>query len=123
MTGHCDNFWDNSPPRPVYTKHLDQFLQVDGRGLPDGEYNIPKPRHTEVAELLIEELLAKLSGKQGNIFDDRLPDTPLLVRCKLDDCGKKGLREEVNADDCTPLGLTLAGERQQTYHYSRAPAC
>jgi len=123
MTGHCDDFGDNSSPRPFYTKHLDQFLQVDGGSLPDGEYNIPKPRHAEVAELLIEELLAKLSREQWNIFDDRLPDTPLLIRCKLDDCGKKGLREEVNADDCSLLGFAIASERQQTYHYSRVQAC
>lgn len=112
MTGHCDNFWDNGPPCPVHPKHLDQILQVDGSGLPDGEHNIPKPRHTEVAELLIEELLAKLSGEQGNIFDDRLPNTPLFVRCQLDNCGKKGLREEVNTDDCSQLGFTIASERQ-----------
>ena len=123
MTSHRDNFRNDSSPRPVYTKDLDQLLQVDGGSLSDREDDIPKPRHAEVAELLVEELFAKLGSKQGNIFDDRLSDTPLLVRCKLDDCRKKGLREVFNADYCSLSGFAVAGERQQTYHCSRARVC
>jgi hypothetical protein len=123
MTGHRNYFGNNSSPRPLYTEDLDQLLQVDGGSLSNGEYNIPKPRHAEVAELLVKELFAKLGSEQGNIFDDRLPDTPLLVRCKLNNCRKKGLREEFNADYCSPLGFAIASERQQTYHCSQAQVC
>lgn len=123
MTGHCDDFGNDSSPRPVYTKDFDQLLQVDSGSLSNGEYDIPKPRHAQVAELLVEELLAKLGGEQGNIFDDRLPDTPLLVCCKLDDCGKKGLREVFNTDYCSLSEFAVANRRRQAHHCSRARAC
>jgi len=115
MTGHRDHFGNNSSPRPLDTEDLDQLLQVNGGGLSNREYDIPKPRHAEVAELLVEELFPKLGSEQGNIFDDRLPDTPLLIRCKLNDCREKGLREEFNADYCSPLGFAIASERESTH--------
>jgi hypothetical protein len=112
MTSHRDDLGNNSAPRPVYTEDLDQLLQVNGGSLSNGEYDIPKPRHAEVAELFVEKLFAKLGSEQGNIFDDRLPNTPLLVRCKLDDCRKKGLREVFNSDYCPPLGFVIVTEGQ-----------
>lgn len=50
-----------------------------GSSLANGEDGVTQPTHAEIAQLLIEELDAKLTGEQGNIFDDSEAHAPLFV--------------------------------------------
>jgi hypothetical protein len=71
---------------------------LSGR-LTDREDGVTEPAHTEIAELLIEELNTKLAGEKGNVFNDSEAHAPLLVLGQLDNSRKEGLRKKVDADD------------------------
>lgn len=100
---HLKHLGDDGLSRPLHAKHVGELFEVDSSSLSNAEDCVTKPRHAEVAELLIEELNAKLVGKKGDVFDDGLSNTPLLVLSKLDDRGQKRLREKVDADDLVDL--------------------
>lgn len=76
MRSHRNNLGHNLRPGPLHTKYLGQFLQIDGRGLPNAVYSIPQPRHTQARELFIEELLAQLRGQKRDVFNDCLSYPP-----------------------------------------------
>ena len=99
MCAHGHNLGNDGGFSPFNTKDICQFLQIDGSCFSDTEYGVAQPRHAEVAQLLIKEGHSELIGQQGNIFDDRLPDAPLLIFRKFDDSGQKGLREKFYAND------------------------
>lgn len=96
---HGENLRDDRPASPLDAEDLGQFLEVNGGGLPDREDVVSEPRHAEVAELVVEELDAELRREQGDVLDDGLSDSPLLVLGEVDDCGQQRLREEVNTND------------------------
>lgn len=70
---------------PLNTEYLRQPLQVHSRSLTDAVNVVPKPRHTEVAELLIEERHTELVCQERDVLDNRLSNAPLLVLSKFDD--------------------------------------
>jgi hypothetical protein len=49
--------------------------------------------------LFIEEIDSQLAGKEGDVFNDGKSDSPLLIFGQLNDSGKKGLRQELDAND------------------------
>lgn len=63
MLGHGSNLGHNSFASPLDAKDLCELLQVLSAGLTDAEDGVAKPRHAQVAELLIEEFDAELAGK------------------------------------------------------------
>ena len=71
---------------------------MSGR-LTDREDGVTEPAHAEIAELLIEELNAKLAGEKGNVFNDSEAHAPLLVLGQLDNSRKEGLGKKIDADD------------------------
>lgn len=71
--------------RPLDPKRLCQLPQVDRRGFSDREDGVGEPCHAEVAQLVVEELHAELLGEEGDVFDDCLTDSPLLVLGELND--------------------------------------
>lgn len=89
MLAHGDNLWHNGAASPLYTKYFSELLQVLGRGFSDRENGITQPAHAQAAKLLVKELDTKLASKEWNVFDDGKSNAPLLVFCKLDDCGEK----------------------------------
>jgi len=76
---HLHHFGDNSLLRPFDSKHFCQLPQVDRCGFSDREHRVSQPSHTEVRELIVEELNAELFREERNVFDDRLSDSPLFV--------------------------------------------
>lgn len=99
VLSHGHDLGNNRALGPFDSENLGQLSQVGGSGLTNGEDGITKPPHAKVTKLLIEELNAQLAGKQGDIFDDGKTDSPLLVLGQLDNCGKKRLRQKINADN------------------------
>lgn len=76
MFPHVHDLRYNGHLRPFNTKHLCQSFEIASRRLPDAVDGISQPGHAEVTELLIEEWLAQLLCKKGDVFDDRLSDSP-----------------------------------------------
>lgn len=76
MRSHGNYFRHNLRPGPLDAKYFGQFLQIDGRSLPDAVYSIPQPRHAQARELFIKEFFAQLRGKQRNVFNDCLSYPP-----------------------------------------------
>lgn len=76
MRSHGNHLGYNLRPSPLHTEDLRQFLQIDGRGLPNAVHSVPQPRHAQTRELFVEEFFAKLSGQQRDIFNDRLSHPP-----------------------------------------------
>ena len=72
---HAHNLGNDGSLRPLYTEDLSQIPQVDGCRFSDAVDGIPQPRHAKVAKLLVKHGFAELLGQQGDILDDRLPDT------------------------------------------------
>jgi len=64
---HLRNYCFTSP---LDAKYLCELLQVVRGGLTDGENCIAQPTHAKSAQLLIEELDAKLAGEKRNVLDD-----------------------------------------------------
>ena len=85
MFAHFNNLGQDRLLGPLDAKHIRQFLQVVHGGLPNAEDAVTEPSHTQAAELFIEELHAELGREQGNVLDDGLSDSPLLVFRKLHD--------------------------------------
>jgi len=54
--------------------------------------------HAEFIQLVVEELLAELSGEQRHVFDDGQPHPPFAVLCELDYRRKKRLRKLLDSD-------------------------
>lgn len=101
MLAHGHDLGDDGLVGPLNTEDLCELLQVLGRSLADGENSVAEPAHAQTAELFVKELDAELRSKKGNVFDDCETDTPLLVLSELDNGGEEGLREELNANDCS----------------------
>jgi hypothetical protein len=89
---HIHDLWDNRLFCPFNTKHIRQLFQVYRRSFSDGENGIAKPCHTQGTQLIVKELNAELGSDEGNVFDDGLSDSPLLVLREFHDGGKDGLR-------------------------------
>jgi hypothetical protein len=100
VSSHSEHLRNDRLARPLDAKDVGQLLEVDGRRLTDGEDVVAEPGHAKLAELVVKELDAELGCEEGDILDDGLADTPLLVFGEVDDGGEEGLREEVDADDC-----------------------
>lgn len=100
MLTHGHDLGNDCLVGPLNAKDLGELLQVLGRCLTNGENGVTQPAHAQAAELLVEEFDAELRGKEGNVFDDGQTDAPLLVFGELDDGGKKGLRQKLDANDC-----------------------
>jgi len=90
---HREDLRDDRPAGPFHSENLCQLLEVDGSGLPDGEDVVSEPRHAEVSELVVEELNSELGREEGDVLDDGLSNSPLLVLGEIDDGGEKGLGE------------------------------
>jgi hypothetical protein len=58
-------------------------------GFTDRENGISQPAHAQIAELLIEELNAQLTGEERDVLDNRKSYSPLLILGELYNCGKK----------------------------------
>lgn len=97
---HCHDLRDDRLICPFHTEDLGELLQVLSRGFTDGENCITQPAHAQAAEFLVEELDAKLRGKERDVFDDSQTDAPLLVFGKLNNGGKERLRQKLDANDC-----------------------
>jgi hypothetical protein len=104
VLAHGHDLGDNRLVGPLNTENLGELLQVLCRGLTDRENGVAQPAHAQAAELLIEELDAKLRGKKRDVFDDGQTNAPLLVFRKLNNSGEEGLRKKLDANDY----LTLA---------------
>jgi hypothetical protein len=96
---HPHDLRNDGRASPVHTENLSQLLQVDRRRFADAVDRVSKPRHAEVAKLLVEEGLAELSGEKRDVFDNSLTHTPCLVLCELYDGRKEALRKQVDTDD------------------------
>lgn len=92
MLTHGHDLGDDCLVGPFNTENFCELLQVLSRSLTNGENGVTQPAHAQAAKLLVEELDAKLRGKEGNVFDDSETDTPLLVLGELDNGGKERLR-------------------------------
>lgn len=62
MLAHLHYLGDDGLVGPVYTKNLGELLQVMCGSLANGEDGITQPIHAKAAELLVEEVDAKLAG-------------------------------------------------------------
>jgi hypothetical protein len=103
VLAHSHDLGDDRIVGPLDTEDLSKLLQILGGCLADRENGVAEPAHAQAAELLVEELYAKLRRKKGNVFDNGQPNTPLLILGKLDYSGEEGLRKELDADDCEML--------------------
>lgn len=99
MLAHSHHLRNNRLLRPIDTENLGELLKILSGRLTDGKDGVTEPPHAEITQLLIEEFDTKLTGKKGNVFDDSETHSPLLVLGQLDNCGKKRLGKEVDADD------------------------
>ena len=84
MLSHRDYLGHDLDFRPIDAENFRQLLQVDDGGLADAVHIVAQPRHAQVAELLVEENLPKLVGKERNVFDDRLTHAPGLILSQFD---------------------------------------
>lgn len=118
---HSEDLGDDGALGPLDSKHLCQLPQVDRRGLPNRKDWVPKPSHAEVGELVVKELDAELLGEERDVLDDGLSHAPLLVFGELDDGGKEGLGEELDADDCFKSGgsVILGSEGKRVVPHQR----
>lgn len=81
VLSHGHNLRDYGTLSPVNPKYLRKLSQILRGGLSDREDCVTKPAHTEIAELLVEELDSQLAGEKRDIFNDSKTNTPLLVFC------------------------------------------
>ena len=62
VLSHTDNLRYNLDLCPLDAKHFRQFLQIDSCRFPDAVHVVTQPRHAQVTQLFIEEILAQLGG-------------------------------------------------------------
>ena len=79
MLAHSHDFRNDRIIRPFHPKYLGEFLKILSRSLTDGEDGVTQPAHAQATKLLVEKLHAKLGSEEGNVFNNRQPDAPLLV--------------------------------------------
>ena len=77
--------------RPFDAEHLGKTLEVHRGRFSNAVDVVTKPRHAEVAQLLVEECNAELLGQERNVLDDRLSDAPLLVLSQFDNRREEAL--------------------------------
>lgn len=121
VLAHSHHLGHNGLICPLHTEDFCKLLEVLGRCLTDGEDGVAQPAHTQAAQLLVEELDTELRGKERDVFDDGQSHAPLLVFCELNDGGKKGLRQELNADNWEMSG-NVHSSADISYHCSPAQA-
>lgn len=90
MLAHLDDLGQDRSLGPVHTENVGQLFQVDRGRLSDAKDGVSQPGHAEAPELFVKELHAELRREEGNVFDDGLTDTPLLVLGELHDGGQQG---------------------------------
>jgi hypothetical protein len=100
VLAHGHDFGNDGFVSPLHAKHLGELLKILSRGFTNGEDGVAKPAHAKTAQLLIKEFYTELRCKQRNVFDDGKAHAPLLVFGKLYNCGKEGLGEKLNANNC-----------------------
>lgn len=100
VLAHLHDLRQDRPLGPVDPENVGQLFQVDCSRFSDAEHGISQPCHAQAPELFVEELHAELRGEQGDVLDDGLTDTPLLVLGELHDGGQKRSRELLDANDC-----------------------
>lgn len=100
MCPHGHDLWNDGFVGPFDTEYFSQFLQVLRRSFTDGEDCIAQPAHAESGELLIEEFHAQLACQERDVFNDGQANSPLFVFSELNNCGKEGLREKLDANNC-----------------------
>ena len=115
VLAHGHDLGHNGILGPLNAEYLGELLEILSRGLTNREDGVAEPAHAEAAQLLVEELYAKLGGKEGNVFNNGQTHTPLLVLGKLDDGRKKGLGEKLNANNYRRQH-TLCLKRMETHH-------
>lgn len=84
MFAHRQDPRDDCRLCPFHTKHICQFLEVDGRRFTNRKDGIAQPVHAQCAELVVEKVDTELGRKEWNVLDDGLSDSPLFVFCELD---------------------------------------
>lgn len=99
MFAHGHDFGDNGLLGPLDTKHVRQLLEVYRCRLTDAENRVAEPCHAQGSQLVVKELHAELSRNQGDILDDGLSDSPLLILGQLHDGRQDGLRQAVDTDN------------------------
>jgi len=100
VLAHLDDLRQNRSLGPIDTENVGQLFQVDGGRLSYAEDGISQPGHTEASELFVKELHSQLGREQGDVFDDGLTNSPLLVFGELHDGGQESSGELLNSDDC-----------------------
>ena len=85
---------------PIDTKDIGQLFQVDGSRLSYAKDGVSQPGHAETSKFLVKELHSKLRSEQGDVLDDGLTNSPLLVLGELHDGGQKSGRKLLNSNDC-----------------------
>jgi hypothetical protein len=98
---HLDDLGQDRSLGPFDSENVSQLFQVDCSGFSYAEHGISQPSHAQAPELFVEELDSELRSKQGNVLDDSLSDTPLLVLSELHNGGQECGREFFDPDDCT----------------------
>jgi hypothetical protein len=104
MFAHLDDLRQDRSLGPIDTENVGQLFQVDGSRLSYAENGISQPGHAEAAEFFVKELHSELGCEQGDVFDDGLTNSPLLVFGELHDGGQESSRELLNSDDCEGRG-------------------
>lgn len=90
MLAHLDDLGQNGSLGPIDTENVGQLFQVDRGRLSDAKDGVSQPGHAEAPELFVEKLHAELRCEEGNVLDDGLTNTPLLVLGELHDGGQQG---------------------------------
>jgi len=111
VLAHLDDLRQDGPLGPIDAKDVGQLFQIDRGRFSNAKHGIAQPGHAQAPELFVEKLHAELRSEQGNVLDDGLTDTPLLVLGELHDGGQEGGREFLDADDCAARGRVISRAR------------
>ena len=66
---HHDDLWNYGVARPPDSEDFSELLQVFGSCFPNRENGVTQPAHAKRAELIIEEILAKLACEQWDVLN------------------------------------------------------